>query len=33
MLQPLIDARGRILVAALILLFAYLLGKVVAFGV
>ncbi len=33
MLQPLIDARGRILVAALVLLFAYLLGKVVAFGV
>lgn len=33
MLQPLIDARGRILVAALVLLFAYLLGKVLAFGV
>ena len=33
MLQPLIDARGRILAAALVLLFAYLLGKVVAFGV
>lgn len=33
MLQPLVDARGRILVAALVLLFAYLLGKVVAFGV
>lgn len=33
MLQPLIDAQDRILVAALVLLFAYLLGKVVAFGV
>jgi len=33
MLQPLIDARGRILVAALVLLFAYLLGKVVALSV
>ena len=33
MLQPLIDARGRILVAALVLLFAYLLGQVIAFGV
>jgi small-conductance mechanosensitive channel len=33
MLEPLIDARDRILVAALVLLVAYLLGQLVAYGV